>query len=125
MEDDTINHDLCDLQDELDVLDLGDGDPHHLNMTSLVHAFKRKSFMIMPGKHQNINNAHTRFEQLNAAFLKVCQICHNWTHYEIVNHSKKQFDFYQFLASILKSSPHYKIYVLILQFFGYDTLSYL
>ena len=72
MENHTTNHDLCDLQAELDVLDLGGGDPHHLNMTTLVQAFKRKSFMLMPGKNQNISNAHTRFEQLNTAFLKVC-----------------------------------------------------
>ena len=66
------NHELCDLQDELDAIDLGGGDPHHLNMTTIVHAFKRKSFLLMPGKHLSIATAHTRFEQLNAAFLKVC-----------------------------------------------------
>ena len=65
------NHSLCDLSEELDDLDLGGGDPHMINMTTLVNAFKRKSFLQMPGKHQGIATAHSRFEQLNASFLKV------------------------------------------------------
>ena len=65
------DHSLCDLSEELEDLDLGGGDPHMINMTTLVHAFKRKSFLLMPGKHQGIATAHSRFEQLNASFLKV------------------------------------------------------
>ena len=68
------DHDLCNFQEELHALDLGGGDPHHLNMTALVQAFKRKSFLLMPLKHQSIETAYARFEQLNAAFLKVCLI---------------------------------------------------
>ena len=70
------DHDLCNFQEELHALDLGGGDPHHLNMTALVQAFKRKSFLLMPLKHQSIETAYARFEQLNAAFLKVCLIFH-------------------------------------------------
>ena len=69
----TTNHNLCDLRDELDDLDLSGGNPHDINMTTLVHAFKRKSFLLMPGKHLGIATAHARFEQLNTSFLKVCK----------------------------------------------------
>ena len=69
-----INHSDCDLQEDLDALDLHGADPHGTSMTTLVHAFKRKSFLLMPGKHLGIANAHSRFEELNSSFLKVCKV---------------------------------------------------
>ena len=57
-----IDHNLCDLWEELDDLDLRGADPHKISMTTIVHAFKKKSFILMPGKHQGIATAHSRFE---------------------------------------------------------------
>ena len=74
----TIDHSKCCLKEELEALDLPGVDPHDVTMTAIVHAFKRKSFILMPGKHQGLKTAISRFQELNAAFLKVSQcICIN------------------------------------------------
>ena len=73
-----INHNDCHLSEDLDALDLHGADPHVISMSTLVYAFKRKSFLLMPGKHQGIPNAHSRFEQLNVSFLKVFKVKTNF-----------------------------------------------
>ena len=77
-----FNHGHCDLQEDLDALDLLSADPHTTSMTTLVQAFKRKSFLLMPLKHQGLANAHSRFEELNVSFLKVLlnQVSNNFIH---------------------------------------------
>ena len=68
------DHSLCDLAEDLETLDLFNVDVHEVTMTTLVNAFKRKSFLFLPSKHKGLATAHSRFEQLNTAFLKVMKV---------------------------------------------------
>ena len=65
------NHIYCDLSKELSTLDMEGANSHALNIRELVNSFKRKSFLMMPGKHCGLVNAHARFEELNSHFLKI------------------------------------------------------
>ena len=51
------------------MLDMEMANPHALNLKELLLSFKRRSFLLMPGKHSGLVNAHARFEELNKAFL--------------------------------------------------------
>ena len=64
-------HIYCDLSKELSTLDMEGANSHALNIKELVNSFKRKSFLMMPGKHCGLVNAHARFEELNSHFLKL------------------------------------------------------
>lgn len=65
------NHIYCDLSDELKTLDMEGLDTHTLNIKELITSFKRKSYLMMPGRHTGLVNAHVRFEELNIGFLKL------------------------------------------------------
>ena len=56
-------------QDELTIL----GIPEHtdINLRELRRAFKKRSLAMLPEKHPTVANAHTQFEEVNAAFVKV------------------------------------------------------
>ena len=40
-------------------------------MKDLRKAFKKKSILLLPEKHPTTPNAHSRFEDVNTAFIKV------------------------------------------------------
>ena len=63
-------HIYCDYEEQLASLDMT-GDSHTIGIKELVSQFKKKSFYMMPNKHTALPNAHTRFEQMIEAFLKV------------------------------------------------------
>ena len=42
-----------------------------LNMKECRKMFKRKSIAMLPEKHPTVPNAHSRFEEINYAFVKV------------------------------------------------------
>ena len=43
------------------------------NLKDIKRAFKKKSLAMLPEKHPTVPNAHTRFEEVNSAFVKVYQ----------------------------------------------------
>ena len=43
----------------------------NINLKDLKRAFKKKSLTMLPEKHPTVPNAHTRFEEVNAAFVRV------------------------------------------------------
>ena len=57
------------LAEELELLGLPTTSPP--TWKELRKAFKKKSILLLPEKHPSSPNAHSRFEQLNDAFLKV------------------------------------------------------
>jgi hypothetical protein len=67
------DHIYCDYQKELAILNM-QGDTHTINIKELVTTFKKKSFYMLPSKHTALPNAHSRFQELIAAFLKVLQL---------------------------------------------------
>ena len=56
-------------QDELAVL--GISEYSDVNLRDIRRAFKKKSLAMLPEKHPTVANAHTQFEEVNAAFVKV------------------------------------------------------
>ena len=42
-----------------------------LNMKECRKMFKRKSIAMLPEKHPTVPNAHSRFEEINLAFVEV------------------------------------------------------
>ena len=50
---------------------LGVNSENDLTVKELKKAFKRKSLSMLPEKHPTIANAHSQFEEVNEAFLKV------------------------------------------------------
>ena len=50
---------------------LGVSSENDLTVKELKKAFKRKSLSMLPEKHPTIANAHSQFEEVNEAFLKV------------------------------------------------------
>jgi DnaJ-class molecular chaperone len=55
--------------DELEIL--GIPEQTELNLKELRRAFKKRSIAMLPEKHPTVANAHTQFEEVNAAFVKV------------------------------------------------------
>ena len=45
-----------------------------LNMKECRRMFKRKSIAMLPEKHPTVPNAHSRFEEINLAFVEVRNI---------------------------------------------------
>ena len=41
------------------------------SLKDLRKAFKKKSILLLPERHPSAPNAHSRFEELNASFVKV------------------------------------------------------
>ena len=56
-------------QDELQLIGLPEKED--FNLKEIRKAFKKKSIMMLPEKHPTVPNAHTKFEEINAAFVKV------------------------------------------------------
>ena len=54
---------------ELEVLGITDG--MSLTLKELRKAFKKKSLAMLPEKHPTVANAHSQFEEVNTAFVKV------------------------------------------------------
>ena len=50
---------------------LGFSADESLNMKDLRKMFKRKSIAMLPEKHPTVPNAHSRFEEVNVAFIEV------------------------------------------------------
>ena len=60
---------MKEFQDELEIL--GIPEQSELNLRELRRAFKKRSLAMLPEKHPTVANAHTQFEEVNAAFVKV------------------------------------------------------
>ena len=43
----------------------------NVNLKDVKKYFKKKSIQVLPEKHPTVPNAHTKFEEVNAAFVKV------------------------------------------------------
>ena len=56
------------VQAELSVLGIHD---ENVNLKDVKKYFKKKSVQMLPEKHPTVPNAHTKFEEVNAAFIKV------------------------------------------------------
>ena len=56
------------MQAELSVLGIHD---ENVNLKDVKKYFKKKSVQMLPEKHPTVPNAHTKFEEVNAAFIKV------------------------------------------------------
>ena len=56
-------------QHELETLGIANGE--NLSIKELRKSFKRKSLAMLPEKHPTVANAHSRFEEVNSAFVKV------------------------------------------------------
>ena len=56
-------------QPELAVLGITDGES--LTLKELKKCFKKKSLAMLPEKHPTVANAHSQFEEVNTAFVKV------------------------------------------------------
>ena len=56
------------MQAELSVLGIHD---ENVNLKDVKKYFKKKSVQMLPEKHPSVPNAHTKFEEVNAAFIKV------------------------------------------------------
>ena len=50
---------------------LGFGGDETLTMKECRKMFKRKSIAMLPEKHPTVPNAHSRFEEINIAFVEV------------------------------------------------------
>ena len=46
-------------------------DSENINLKEVKRHFKKKSMAMLPEKHPTVANAHTRFEEINSAFVKV------------------------------------------------------
>ena len=57
------------IKENLEVL--GFSGNEKLNMKELRKMFKRKSIAMLPEKHPTVPNAHSRFEEVNVAFVEV------------------------------------------------------
>lgn len=57
-------------KEELEILGIPDSDSD-INLRELRKAFKKRSLAMLPEKHPTVANAHTKFEEVNAAFAKV------------------------------------------------------
>ena len=57
-------------KEELEILGIPDSDSD-INLRELRKAFKKRSLAMLPEKHPTVANAHTKFEEVNAAFVKV------------------------------------------------------
>ena len=57
------------LKSELELIGLASDRP--LTLKEAKKAFRRKSHLLLPEKALGLQNAHTRFEELNASFLKI------------------------------------------------------
>ena len=60
---------LGDYRKELDIL--GVTDEKEINLKELKKAFKKRSLAMLPEKHPTVANAHSKFEEVNEAFLEV------------------------------------------------------
>ena len=60
---------MKEFQDELEIL--GIPELSDLNLRELRKAFRKRSLAMLPEKHPTVANAHTQFEEVNAAFVKV------------------------------------------------------
>ena len=58
--------------EELEIL--GIPDQNDVSLKELRRAFKKRSLAMLPEKHPTVANAHTQFEEVNAAFVKVLMI---------------------------------------------------
>ena len=56
-------------QNDLEVI--GIEDVENFSLKDVKKAFKRKSVTMLPEKHPTVANAHTKFEEVNASFVKV------------------------------------------------------
>ena len=56
------------MQAELSVLGIHD---ENVNLKDVKKYFKKKSVQMLPEKHPTVPNAHTKFEEVNAAFIKL------------------------------------------------------
>ena len=56
------------LQAYLSVIGIHD---ENVNLKDVKKYFKKKSIQVLPEKHPTVPNAHTKFEEVNAAFVKV------------------------------------------------------
>ena len=52
---------------------LGFSGDETLTMKECRKMFKRKSIAMLPEKHPTVPNAHSRFEEINIAFIEVCK----------------------------------------------------
>ena len=50
---------------------LGLNEKEKLDMRELRRAFKRRSISMLPEKHPTVPNAHSKFEEIIASFVKV------------------------------------------------------
>ena len=60
---------LADYINELDLL--GISNEKEIRLIELKKYFKKKSLAMLPEKHPTIANAHSQFEEVNEAFVKV------------------------------------------------------
>ena len=60
---------LADYINELDLL--GISNEKEIRLIELKKNFKKKSLAMLPEKHPTIANAHSQFEEVNEAFVKV------------------------------------------------------
>ena len=60
---------LADYINELDLL--GISNEKEIRLIELKKNFKKKSLAMLPEKHPTIANAHSQFEEVNDAFVKV------------------------------------------------------
>ena len=54
---------------KLDILGIANGE--NLTLKELRKLFKKKSLAMLPEKHPTVANAHSQFEEVNSAFVKV------------------------------------------------------
>ena len=58
-------------QADLDILGVLGDLSSKTNLKEIKRCFKKKSLAMLPEKHPTVLNAHTRFEEVNAAFVRV------------------------------------------------------
>ena len=66
---------LADYINELDLL--GISNEKEIRLIELKKNFKKKSLAMLPEKHPTIANAHSQFEEVNEAFVKVFEYVNN------------------------------------------------
>ena len=62
---------MTDIRNEIDLIGLPNA--RSLTLREAKRSFRRKSHLLLPEKALGAPNAHTRFEELNAAFVKVLE----------------------------------------------------
>ena len=58
-------------QADLDILGYSGDLTTKTNLKEIKRCFKKKSLAMLPEKHPTVAYAHTRFEEVNAAFVRV------------------------------------------------------